>query len=398
VSKAFDLDFEMNSFLENIAIAGVGESKVGKAPDKSTLQLQSDAAHAALADAGLTLNDVDGLITTPIRTEAWNMPCGVVSSYLGIRPAYLSTLDLAGASGCAMIHHAAMAIASGQCHTVLCVAGQNLLTNKTRASAVQTMAESGAAHPQFEAPYGPLVASNYALIAQRHMHEYGTTPEQMAEVAVTIRNHALLNPNAHMTKAITVADVLNSPMITAPLKRYDCALVSDGAAAAIVTSLDRARDLRRKPVRLLGQGYGLSHSYVGEAMNLAQSGAVDSGRKAFAMAGVTHQDIDVAELYDCFTITVIIELEDLGFCKKGEGGAFVQGGRIALGGELPVTTHGGLLSCAHPGLGGGFFHVIEAVRQLRGEAGARQVKDCKIALAHGNGGTIAIHCTLILST
>jgi acetyl-CoA acetyltransferase len=258
------------------------------------------------------------------------------------------------------------------------------------------MAESGSAHPQFEAPYGPLVASNYALIAQRHMHEYGTTAEQMAEVAVTLRGHALRNPNAHMTRPITVRDVLDSPMITSPLKRFDCALVSDGAAAAIVTGAARARDLRQRPVRLLGQGYGLSHSYVGEARRLPYSGAVMSGQKAFAMAGVRHADIDVAELYDCFTITVIVELEDLGFCKKGEGGAFVQGGRIALGGELPVTTHGGLLSCAHPGLGGGFFHVLEGVRQLRGQAGGRQVDGAELALVHGNGGTIAIHCTLIL--
>ncbi len=383
--------------LTDSRIVGIGESRCGKVPDRSALQLQSDAARAALDDAGLTIKDIDGLITTPIRVEPWNMPCSVVASFLGVEAAYLSTLDLAGASGAAMIHHAAMAVASGQCNTVLCVAGQNLLTNKTRASAVQTMAESGAAHAQFEAPYGPLVASNYALIAQRHRHEYGTTPEQMAEVAVTIRNHALLNPNAHMTQPITVQDVLSSPMITSPLKRYDCALVSDGAAAAIVTSAGRARDLKQKPVRLLGQGYGLSHSYVGEAANLTFSGAVQSGKKAFAMAGVRHADIDVAELYDCFTITVIVELEDLGFCKKGEGGAFVQGGRIALGGELPVTTHGGLLSACHPGLGGGFFHVLEAVRQLRGQAGARQVKDAKLALVHGNGGTIAIHCTLILS-
>ncbi len=235
--------------LAETRIVGIGESRLGKVPDRSALQLQSDAAHAALNDAGLTLADIDGLITTPIRVEPWNMPCGVVSSFLGVQPAYLSTLDLAGASGCAMIHHAAMAVASGQCNTVLCVAGQNLLTNKTWASAVQTMAESGAAHPQFEAPYGLLVASNYALIAQRHMHEYGTTVEQMAEVAVTIRNHALLNPNAHMTKPISVQDVLASPMITSPLKRFDCALVSDGAAAVIVTSVDRARDLRQKPVR-----------------------------------------------------------------------------------------------------------------------------------------------------
>ena len=382
--------------LADTRIAGIGESRCGKVPDRSALQLQSDAARAALDDAGLTLADIDGLITTPVRVEPWNMPCGVVASFLGIKPAYLSTLDLAGASGAAMIHHAAMAVASGQCHTVLCVAGQNLLTNRTRASAVQTMAESGAAHPQFEVPYGPLVASNYALIAQRHRHEYGTTEEQMAEVAVTMRRHASLNPNAHQTKPITVRDVLDSPMITSPLKRFDCALVSDGAAAAIVTSAGRARDLKQKPVRLLGQGYGLSHSYVGEALNLPFSGAVESGKKAFAMAGVTHADIDVAELYDCFTITVIIELEDLGFCKKGEGGAFVQGGRIALGGELPVTTHGGLLSACHPGLGGGFFHVLEGVRQLRGAAGARQVADARLALVHGNGGAIAIHCTLIL--
>ena len=378
------------------SIVGIGESAVGKVLDRSALQLQADATAAALTDAGLTIADIDGVITTPVRVEAWNMPCGVVASYLGIRPSYLLTVDLAGASGAAMIHHAAMAIAAGQCTTVLCVAGQNLLSNRSRSHAVKTMAESGAAHPQFEVPYGPLVASNYALIARRHMHEYGTTEEQMAEVAVTMRKHASLNPNAHKRDMISVSDVLKSPMITSPLKILDCALVSDGAAAAIVTSVDRARDLRQKPACLLGQGYGLSHSYIGETLNVTSSGAVDSGRKAFAMAGLKHSDIDVAELYDCFTITVIIELEDLGFCKKGEGGAFVQGGRIGLEGELPVTTHGGLLSGGHCGVGGGFFHVLEAVRQIRGSAGARQIGNAETVLVHGNGGTIAIHCTLIL--
>jgi len=378
------------------SIVGIGESAVGKVPDRSALQLQADATAAAVTDAGLTIADIDGVITTPVRVEAWNMPCGVVASYLGIRPDYLLTVDLAGASGAAMIHHAAMAIAAGQCTTVLCVAGQNLLSNRSRSHAVKTMAESGAAHPQFEVPYGPLVASNYALIARRHMHEYGTTEEQMAEVAVTMRRHASLNPNAHKRDLISVSDVLKSPMITSPLKILDCALVSDGAAAAIVTSADRARDLRQKPACLLGQGYGLRHSYIGETLNVTSSGAVDSGRKAFAMAGLKHSDIDVAELYDCFTITVIIELEDLGFCKKGEGGAFVQGGRIGLEGELPVTTHGGLLSGGHCGVGGGFFHVLEAVRQIRGSAGARQIGNAETVLVHGNGGTIAIHCTLIL--
>jgi acetyl-CoA acetyltransferase len=379
-----------------IAIAGIGESRLGVVPDRSALQLQSDAANAALRDAGLGIADIDGLITTPVRVASWGMPCGVVASYLGVRPRYLSTLDLAGASGAVMIHHAAMAIDSGQCDTVLCVAGQNLLSNRSRASAVQSMAESGGAHAQFEVPYGPLIPSLYALIAQRHMHEYGTTPEQLAQVAVTLRGHAGLNPNAHMREPISVETVLASRMITSPLKLLDCALVSDGAAAAIVTRADRARSLRSPPVYLLGQGYGLSHSHVGEYRELTHSGARDSGRAAFAAAGLRTCDVDVAELYDCFTITVIIELEDLGFCPKGEGGRFVAEGNIALGGTLPTTTHGGLLSAGHPGLGGGFFHVLEAVRQLRGEAGERQVPGAEVALAHGNGGAIAIHCTLIL--
>ena len=188
---------------------------------------------------------------------------------------------------------------------------------------------------------------------------------------------------------------MQSRMITSPLHIFDCAIVSDGAAACIVTSAERARDLKARPVHLLGQGYGLRHSHIGDT-ELTTTGAVDSGRDAFRTAGLTPADVDVAQIYDCFTITVIVELEDLGFCKKGEGGAFVENGRIGLGGALPITTHGGLLSGGHPGLGGGFFHVVEAVRQIRGEAGARQVKDAEVALVHGNGGVISIHCTLLL--
>jgi acetyl-CoA acetyltransferase len=377
------------------AIVGIGESRVGKVPDRSALQLQTDAAQAALTDAGLRMSDIDGLLTTPVRVEHWNMPCGVVAHHLGIAPSFLATLDLAGASGAAMIHNAALAIAAGQCTTVLCVAGQNLLSHGTRAKAVKSMAEGGSAHPQFEVPYGPLVPSLYALVAQRHMHEYGTTAEQMAQVAVTMRHHASLNPNAHKRDPISIDDVLKSKMITSPLHILDCAIVSDGAAAAIVTTAERARDLKKRPVQLLGQGYGLRHSHIGNT-ELTTTGAVDAGRDAFRTSGLKPSDMDFAQIYDCFTITVIVELEDLGFCKKGEGGHFIENGRIGIGGELPVTTHGGLLSGGHPGLGGGFFHVIEAVRQLRGEAGARQVKDAQVALVHGNGGVISIHCTLIL--
>jgi len=379
-------------------IVGIGESQVGRVPGRSALQLQSDAALAALADAGIGIGAVDGLLTTPLRVERWNMPSGVVAHNLGVHPRFLSTVDLAGASGVSMIHQAVMAVESGQCDVALCVAGQNLLSHRSRDQAVKSMAESGSAHPQFEVPYGPVVPSLYALIAQRHMYEYGTTPEQLAEVAVTIRRHAGLNPNAHKREPLTVADVLGSRMISTPLHMLDCAIVSDGAAAAIVTTAERAADMRKRPISLLGQGYGLRHGHIGDHKLLTTTGAVESGRDAFAHAGVARTDIDVAQIYDCFTITVIVELEDLGFCPKGEGGRFVEGGRIGLGGELPVTTHGGLLSGGHPGLPGGFFHVIEGVRQLRGEAGERQVADAELALVHGNGGVASVHCTLILGT
>ena len=376
----------------NAFISGVGESPLGKVPGMDALDLQRAAALAALDDAGLTLADVDGLLTTPIRVAQWAMPVGMVAQGLGIRPGYLATLDVAGASGTAMVHHAAMAVATGQAETVLCVAGQNQLTNVSRDATVAQLASVGWAHPEYEAPYGPLIPTLYALVAQRHMHEYGTTPEQMAEVAVAIRGHAALNPLAQKREPISVADVLNSKMITTPLHMLDCAIVSDGAAAFVVS----AGKGKKKPVKLLGQGYGFTHAYIGEHDNIATTGAVQSGREAFAMAGLKPADVDVAELYDCFTITVIAELEDLGFCPKGEGGRFVEGGRIRLGGELPVTTHGGLLSAVHPGLAGGMFHVVEAVRQLRGECGARQVPGAEVALAHGNGGIIGIHCTLLL--
>ena len=378
-------------------IVGVGESPVGSVPHLDALGLQRSAALAALNDAGLSIDDVDGLLTTPLRVANWAMPCGVVAQGLGIdEPRYLATLDLGGASGTAMAHHAAMAVATGQCETVLCVAGQNLLSFHSRGAAVQKMAEAGGAHAEFEAPYGPLIPTLYAMVAQRHMHEFGTTAEQMAEVAVAMRGHAALNPKAHKKESITVADVLASRMITSPLHILDCALISDGAAAFVVTSRARARDLRKPNVLLLGHGYGFSHTYIGDYLNIVTSGAVQSGRSAFAMAGLSPADINVAELYDCFTITVIVELEDLGFCPKGEGGRFVEGGRIRLGGALPVTTHGGLLSAGHPGLAGGMFHINEGVRQLRGEADERQVHGASVALVHGNGGIIGLHCTLIL--
>ncbi|WP_431282509.1 thiolase C-terminal domain-containing protein [Humitalea sp. 24SJ18S-53] len=392
---------EAASLLRRAAIAGIGQSEVGRVPSVPTLELQRRAATAALEDCGLTFADIDGLLTTPCRVEDWAMPCAMVAEELGLRPRYLATLDVAGASGASMVHHAAMAVATGQAKAVLCVGGQDLLSHGGRSSAIGRMAGAGWAHPEFEAPTGPLVPTLYALIAQRHMHEFGTTPEQMAEVAVAMRGYAALNPAAHKQAPISIADVLASPMATTPLHMLDCAVVSDGAAAVIVTTAEHARDLRQRPIALRGQGYGYSHTYVGEYPTVTTTGAVDAGREAFRQAGVTPADIDIAELYDCFTITVIVELEDLGFCKKGEGGAFVTGGRIGPGssrrkGGLPVTTHGGLLSAGHFGTVGGMLHVLEGVRQLRGQAAARQVPDTELVLVHGNGGIIGLHCTLIL--
>lgn len=378
-------------------IAGVGESvRLGRVPDRSALQLMAEAARAALDDAGLAMADIDGFITTPLRVTPMNPPATLVASAFGLQPAWLTTMDLGGASGTAMVQQAAAAIAAGQCRTVLCVGGQNLLSHGSRNSAVQAMAQSGVAHPQFEVTQGPLVASLYALVASQHMATFGTTAEQMAAVAVAVRANAGLNPKAQKREAITVADVLASRPISSPLRMLDCSIVSDGAAAFIVTATDRAKDLRKPVVRILGAGYGQRHGYVGEARDLTVTGARESGARAFAMAGLTPADVDVVELYDCFTITVIVELEDLGFCPKGEGGRFVEGGRLRHDGGFPATTFGGLLSCAHFGLAAGMLHVVQGVRQLRGEAGAAQVPGAEVALVHGNGGVISTHCTLVL--
>jgi acetyl-CoA acetyltransferase len=228
------------------------------------------------------------------------------------------------------------------------------------------------------------------------MTEYGTTPEQLAHVAVITREHARLKPGAQMTAPITVADVLASKPVTTPYRMLDCALVSDGGAALVLTSAERARDCRRKPVYLLGAGESYTQEHIFCAQSLTTTGAVVSSAKAYAMAGVGPGDMDVAGVYDCFTGTVVMMLEDLGFCKKGEGGPFVESGAIALGGSIPINTHGGLLSYAHPGLPGGFFHIVEMVRQLRGECGDRQVPGAGLALCHALGGGFATNATIIL--
>jgi acetyl-CoA acetyltransferase len=315
----------------------------------------------------------------------------MIAEYMQIFPRYCITAPTGGGTTLAIMHHAASAILTGMCNTVLISMADSQVTGLSRAKAVELMATAG--HPQFERPYGAPIPGFYALVARAHQHAYGTTDEQRAAVAVACRKHASMNPAAQMRDPITIEDVLKSRMIADPLHLLDCSLVSDGGGAIIMTSAERARDFKQKPIYLLGIGEGHSHEHVSQAHSLTESAAKEAGARAYAMAGLKPKDIDVAEVYECFTPVVIIELEDLGFCPKGEGGRFVEGGRIELGGELPINTHGGLLSHCHPGNPGSIFSVTEAVRQLRGECGPRQVADAKIALVHAQGGILSTHCT-----
>ncbi len=385
----------MVNFSGAAAIVGVAETKLGKTPDQSCMQLCASAAREAAEEAGLPLSEIDGVLTVDSMTEPFRMHSVVLSEYLGIRPRYSMTNALGGATHCAMVAHAAAAIHAGLCNVVLIATSDKLVTGLSKDQAIAALAEN-AGHPEFERPYGPLIPAMYALAANRYMHQYGVTEDQMAEVAVVHRRHAGLHPNAQEKSPITRDDVLNSKLIASPLRTLDCSLVSDGGGAIIMTSAARARDLSQDPVYLLGAGERHLNEFVHQAPDLTTCGAKDAGAQAFGMAGMTPADIDVAMLYDCFTITVLLLLEDLGFCGRGEAGAFVESGAIELGGTLPVNTHGGLLSHGHPGRPGGVFHIIEAVRQLRGQCGARQVADAARAFVHGNGGILSTHATLIL--
>ena len=370
------------SALDRAVIAGVYEHPTRWAPDKTQYQLCVESARGALADAGMAISDVDGLFTAGVG------PIGVMTlaEHLNLQPRFHDSTNIGGSSFVAHVLHAAAAIAAGLCEVALIVYGS---TASSERFAVGTSGlTTGDPPDQFEVPFGPTVLNSYALCAQRHMHEFGTTAEQLAEIAVTIRRHAAMNSVAKYRDPITIADVLASRVVASPLHLLDCCIISDGAGAVVVTSAERARDGAKRPVRVLGGAEALCHTARGRR-DLTEMAAKQSGPRALAMAGVRHADIDLCMLYDSFTITVLLTLENLGFCGKGEGGAFVQGGRLGLGGALPTNTDGGGLSSNHPGMRG-IFLVIEAVRQLRGECGERQVADCTVALCHGTGGMLGL--------
>jgi len=361
-------------------VAGVYEFPERKTA-RSALEIQAVSARAALEDAGLGRRDVDGFFTAAGPGGTGPLP---ILDYLDLNPRYVDGTSVGGASFLVHVRHAVAAIAEGRCRVALVTYGS---TARSQGVAVGTRGRtSGDYVDQFEAIYGTSTVGLYALVAQRHMHVYGTTPAQLAAIAVACRRHAGLNPDALYRDPITVADILASPVISSPLHLLDCCVITDGGGALVVVHPDLARDLPKPPVAVLGAAEAVAHTAAGRRDYLV-SAAAQTGPAALAEAGVRHDDLDMAMIYDSFTITVLMTLEDLGFCKKGEGGRFVEGGRLEPGGALPINTDGGGLSSNHPGMRG-IFLVIEAVRQLRGEAGARQVPDCRLALAHGTGGAL----------
>ncbi len=376
-------------------ITGVGDTAFGELPGSSVLGLHAEAAAAALADAGITTREIDGIVCAYSLVEPHLMLSSVVAEYLGLRPAYSLALQLGGASGCAMIMQAALVVAAGRCRHVLVVAGDNRLSGMSRDGAVAVLSRVG--HPQFEVPYGATIPAYYALVASRYLHEHGATMEQLAHIAVTMRRHAMLHARAHMRQPITVADVMASRVIASPLRLLDCCLVSDGAVAAVVSAPDAAAETRDARVAVIGMGQGHTHEHISQAPSLTEFGCHDAARRALGEAGVRPADIQVAEIYDSFTITLLVELESMGFFARGAAGPAIAAGALGLDGALPTNTHGGLLSFGHSGAAGGLTHVVEAVRQLRGEADRRQVCDAELAFVHGDGGILSAHCSLVLA-
>ena len=371
-----DLRLQVFSHLQRMPVAYFDRNPVGRLTTRVTNDIEA----------------LSGLFTSGVG------PIGLLSlaGHLNLRPRYVDSQSIGGSSFVSHCLHAAAAIAAGLCEVALVTYGSTAASERF---AIGTGGGSMIDPPDaFEAPYGPTIVGSYALVAQRHMHEYGTTSEQLAEVAVATRKWAALNPRAMMRDPLCVEDVLASRMISWPLHLLDCCLVTDAGGAVVVTSAERARALRKPPIWVLGTGEASTHVMVSQMPSFARWEAAEiAGAEAFAAAGVRHADVDVALFYDAFTIVPIMGLEALGFCKRGEGGAFVSGQRTAPGGDFPMNTNGGGLSYQHTGMYG-MFILIEAVRQLRGECGPRQVPDCRLVLCHGLGGMFSAAATLVLSS
>ncbi|GBD12353.1 hypothetical protein HRbin24_00360 [bacterium HR24] len=378
------------------AICGVGEvGPFREASDRTAVELMLEAGRLAMVDAGLEPAEVDGLLVAPLLVGAPVTLPSMLAEYLGLSPTYADIVDLGGATAAGMVWRAAAAVAAGAARAVLCLTGEAVDPESFYTRGVRW---PGLPLPEFERPYGPMGAnSGYAMIAMRHGYEYGTTDRQRAKVAVDQRQNACANPRAlFYGRPITVDDVLESPVIVDPLHLLEIVMPCSGAIAFVVARPEVAREGLHPPVYLLGFGEKVTHSMPSHAPNLTTSAVAYTARRAFEMAGVEPQDIDLVSVYDCYTITVIVTLEDAGFCPKGRGGPFVEEHDLTYRGDFPVNTHGGQLSYGQPGLAGGASHVLEAVYQLRGEAGERQVRDCQLAFVQGNGGIMSEQVSLIL--
>jgi acetyl-CoA C-acetyltransferase len=366
-------------------IVGIYEHPTRKADDKSLAQLHAESARGAIEDAGLAKDDIDGYFCAG---DAPGLGPLSMSDYMGLKLRHMDSTDTGGSSYIVHVGHAAEAIALGKCKIALItLAGRPRSEGQATGTAARTAQNTPDA--PFENPYGPATANMYAMCAMRHMHQYGTTSEQLAWIKVAASHHAQHNPHAMLRNVVTVEEVVNSPMIADPLHRLDCCVISDGGGAIIIASPEVAKSLKRPKVKIIGAGEAPKHQMGGQ-VDLTYSGAVWSGPAAFAEAGIKPADIKYASIYDSFTITVLMQIEDLGFCEKGRGGRFVSDGNLIAGtGRLPFNTDGGGLCNNHPANRGGLTKAVEAVRQLRGEAHpAVQVKNCDLALAHGTGGSL----------
>ncbi len=370
------------------AVVGIGTAGTGEAPGRTAMELLAEASLAAIADAGLTLPDIDAIFAA---TSSHAFPTLSVAEYLGIRPKFFDGTNVGGSSFEMHLLQAALALDAGLCDAALICYGSN---QRTAGGRLVSMSE-----PQWhETPYKPRhPITAYALAASRHMHQYGTTREQLADVAVAARGWANLNPDAFARGPLTREEVLSARMVSDPLTTRDCCLVTDGGGACVMVRAERARDLAHKPAYLLGAAGAQWHRSIVQMPDLTVTAASQSGPAAFAMAGLDRSAVDLLMLYDAFTINTILFLEDLGWCAKGEGGPFVADGAIAPGGRLALNTNGGGLSCVHPGMYG-MFLIVEAVTQLRGGAGERQLPRCEVALVHGNGGTLSSQVTALLGS
>lgn len=383
-------------------IVGAYEHPTRHAADTPLAQLHAEVAAGALADAGLTIADVDGYFCAG-DLPGWEAP-GVgpfsMVEYLGLNLRHLDTTESWGSAYINHVAHAVQAIQAGKCRVALITQAGRPRADRQSPEHMHLQQAQTAPEAPFELPYGPVVTNMYGMCAMRHMHEHGTTSEQLAWIKVAASHHAQHNPNALLRKVVTVQDVLDSPMVSTPLRRLDCCVISDGGGALVVAHPEVARSLKRPLITPTGAGFTVKHLNGGH-FDILASGAVKSGAEAFAQAGVTPADIQYASLYDSFTITVLVQLENLGFCAPGEGGRFVADGQLIAGvGRMPINTDGGGLCSNHPGHRGGMTKLIEAVRQLRGEAHpAVQVPGCGLALVHGTGGQLGSRhgsATLIL--